>query len=233
MKLTQKKLTPTKRVCLRLREARIERGLNVQTMAVLTRMSREHVMALEECRFHDLPFAPVYQKNLIKAYILALGMEPREFVDQFVIEEMDAAARPQPENDSFHARTPNFPALLKVAGMTTILLGVVGYLLLQVRHIVEPPTLLVYSPENGMVTTEQIVIANGKTDKGVELNINGQQIINTEEGFFEQEVTLRQGVNTIVFSAKKKYGKPITQTRHIIYKKDQNVSLGSGSQPTL
>jgi transcriptional regulator with XRE-family HTH domain len=229
-----KALTPTKRVCLRLKEARLARGLSLAQLSKNIRISKKYIAAMEECRFDELPFAPVYQKNLIKAYIRALDHDPKAFVDQFVSEELAEKDIRVPTSDaSRHARLLSIPLLLKFAGIGLLFIAVVGYLLAQVHHIVEPPQLLVYSPDNGFVTHDARITVHGKVDKGAFININGKHIMSSEDGFFEEDITLSQGVNTIVLSAKKRYGKPITQTRHIIYTQAEAITFDRQSPTAL
>ncbi len=222
MKFTNKKLTPTKRVCLRLKEAREARGMTVSEMSRQIRMSKEHIQALEACAFDTLPFTGLYQKNFIRSYIKALGMNPKEFVNQFVYEEMNPKKQAVlvPKKRQYHFSFPHLPLVLKAATIGIIFMACIGYLVLQVRHIVEPPNLAIYSPDNGHVTTDGLATVRGKTDPGVQIHINGRSIMNREDGFFEETIPLTNGVNTIMFSATKKHGKTTVETRHVVYKKD-------------
>ena len=228
MKLTQTQLTPTKRVCFRLKEAREAKGISQSDMAQKIRMSREHIQALESCAFETLPFTTLYQKNFIRSYLKALGIAPQDFVNQFVCEEVVSKKQAIPANvqqkmhsHSFH----NMPRLVKTACIALICVGCVGYLVMQVKHIVDPPDLAIYTPENGTVTKEGTAIVRGKTDPGVEIQINGTSVMHKEDGFFETNIPLSDGVNTIIFSAKKKHGKTTEEIRHIVYKKNQELSF--------
>jgi len=225
MKFTHKQLTPTKRVCLRLKEAREAKGMTRTEMAKHIRMSKEHIEALEECQFDMLPFTALYQKNLIKSYIKTLDMNPKEFVNQFIHEEIPHTNKKTtvPQKKSYHFSFPNLPLVIKAATIGIVFFACIGYLVIQVKHIVEPPNLAIYSPDNGSVTTEGSTKISGKTDPGVQIHINGRSVMNREDGFFEETIPLTNGVNTIMLSATKKHGKTTTETRHVVYKKDQPI----------
>lgn len=226
MNLTSKKLNPTKRVCLRLRDAREAAGVRLEMMARKLRIDKDHLVAIEACEFEKLPFAPVYQKNLIKSYIEALGRDPKSFVDQFVYEEVRTKkSKSQPIIRKQQFDSSYLPVVLRFVGMVSIVLVVIGYLIFQVKHIVEPPSLVIYTPEDGMITRDATITVHGKTDTQASIQINGKEVPGTEEGFFEEELTLSEGVNTVMFSAKKKHGKTTIMTHHIIYKKDSGLSF--------
>ena len=224
MKFTNKQLTPPKRVCLLLKEAREAKGMTRKEMAKKIRMSKAHIEALEGCHFEMLPFTALYQKNLVKSYIKALDMDPKELVDQFMSEEL-AYTKKQKKitpKKKFHFSFPNLPLVIKATTIAIIFMSCIGYLVFQVRHIVQPPNLAIYSPENGFVTTEGNANVQGKTDPGVQIHINGRSVMNREDGFFEETIPLTNGVNTITLSATKKHGKTTTKIRHVVYKKDQH-----------
>lgn len=227
MKLKKKKLNPTVRVCLRLTALREERGVSLQSLAKKLRISKEHLHLLETCQFDELPFAPVYQKNLIKSYIEALGEEPKSFVDQFVFEEihMKRNAAPVYNSGKRGFDTSYLPGFLRAGSIALLVFVVIGYLVVQVRNIVEPPNLVIYTPQDGLITHEPAITVHGKTDSEAQIQINGRNIAGNEEGFFEEKLTLTEGVNTLVFMAKKKHGKVTAQTHHIVYKADGQLSF--------
>src|SRR3989338_5363979 len=139
MEFVKKKISPTKRICLRLKEARDTAGISLETVAAKLRINKQYVVALECCEFEQLPFAPVYQKHLIRRYIETLGLNPKSFIDQFVYEEMRPSfvdqKPPSPARNPL--RFQNFPSLIRVAGIATITLSLIGYLGIQVKQIID------------------------------------------------------------------------------------------------
>ena len=83
----KKQLDQVKRVCLCLKEARIKANVSLNDLAQKTKINKQHLMAIEECRFNDIPHATIYQKNFLKRYCLALGLPTEEILAQFVAEE--------------------------------------------------------------------------------------------------------------------------------------------------
>jgi len=215
-----------KRVCLKLREARIERNVSLTELSKKTKINKEHLLALEECRFDDLPFANIYKKNFIKAYCKALNICGDDCCRQFDEEEIVKNPYISPKNKKTH--TPNILHNLPLFLRFGILMGIasifIGYLGLQVKHILEPPKLTIYTPEEGFITDTNTVIVQGKTEKESEVSINGTNIKHNDDGRFKEAIDVSDGVNTITITAKKKHGKITSDTRHVIVRKEETTN---------
>ena len=216
----KKKLAPSKRVCLLLKEKRVEADISLETLSKRTKIDKKYLKALEECRFKDLPEADVYQKNFVKKYVEALGIESTPFLSQYEIEEKINKKQKHPHKVLKQNPLSNLPVFIRYFFVIVSALVLVGYLAMQVRNIIEPPDLLVYSPQDGLVTGESQIVVQGNTDREVEVTINGKSIGTNEQGQFEESVDLNLGVNTLFVSAKKKHGKTTDITRYVVYKEE-------------
>ncbi|WP_396271943.1 helix-turn-helix domain-containing protein [Granulicella arctica] len=65
-----------------LRHERERRGVSVDTVCAVTKVSLRHVEALEDGRFSDLP-GGVFRKGIVRSYIAAVGLEEAIWVDRF------------------------------------------------------------------------------------------------------------------------------------------------------
>lgn len=226
MQFSKKELAEGKRVCFKLKELREQKKISKKQMSEKIRMSESLITALESCNFDELPFSVLYQKKMIRSYLKILDTDPEPYLQQFTFEELKPRQR---KVDPKRVKTsplfvPNYPVIFKVAGVSAFLLVFVSYLLFQVNRIVEPPALLVFSPETDFTTSNPTLLIQGKTDREAQIQINGNDIMNTEDGFFEETIHLTEGVNTIVFSSKKKHGKVTVETRHIVYKTEPTLT---------
>ncbi|HYE60321.1 MAG TPA: helix-turn-helix domain-containing protein [Candidatus Kapabacteria bacterium] len=224
---TKKAVAPAKRVCFCLKEAREAKGIKLNALSERMHISRPYLEALEECRFSDLPFAPIYQKHLIKSYLEALQIDPIPYLKQFSEEET-------PVTLSLHGVTKktsfsfiSLPLVLRFAGIVVMIGICASYLGLQVKHIVEPPKLTIYTPTHGTITNSGSLTVTGKTEPEVAIAINGTSVRQKENGEFTVELDLPVGVNTLQISAKKKHGKSTTETRHVIVRDVQQFTLTS------
>lgn len=82
-----------------------------------------------------------------------------------------------------------------------------------------PPTLSISAPVEGFITNKSTVTVKGTTDdatsKPVTVTVNGAPILVTPSGTFSNDVTLKEGSNTITIVAKDKAGKTTTVTRTV------------------
>jgi transcriptional regulator with XRE-family HTH domain len=225
MVFKKKNLKKTKRVCLRLKEARESAGFSLETLSKETKISKEHLIAMEECRFDDIPYAIVYQKNFLRQYAQTVSVPIEPILEQFEIEEAKAKSLKTNLNGIGSFRFQNLPGMLKTIGLSLIVLSLVSYLGWQVRAIVKPPELTVLSPRDGYVTETPSIIVNGKAPKEAQVYINGQKISTDDLGSFEETLNLSPGINKLIISAKKRHGKSTDLTRHVIVKQTNSFSL--------
>jgi cytoskeletal protein RodZ len=215
----KKQLTPAKRICLCLKEQRLKQGVSLTDLAARTKICTKHLTALEECRFNELPHGEIYQKNFIKCYLKELGINPEPFLKQFVEEEISFT----PKTKNRHAKKhPNFlylsnlPGVIRYLIIAIIIVSFISYLGLQIKNILEPPELTIFSPENGQISEQTTTVVRGQTEKKTQVLINGQEILINEQGQFNQIIDLKPGLNTIVITAEKKHGKKTEITRHVV-----------------
>jgi cytoskeletal protein RodZ len=187
------------------------------------------LIALEECRFEELPEGIVYQKNFIKRYLRAIGVDPKPFVAQFLMEECESAptVRQHPAKKINGSRFHNIPMVVRYGVTSLVVLGFLGYIAFQVANILEPPQLVIQTPQNGLVTEEASIRIQGQTNPEVRVTVNGKEIMNNDRGEFEETIDLSPGVNELFVSAQKKHGKTTAETRYVILKQ---LPAGRGSQ---
>ncbi len=225
---TKKNLQGEQRVCWRLRSIREARGLTIEALANHTKINKAYLLALEDCRFSDIPFSALYIKNFVKKYVLALGEDPEPFISQFCIEELDnvQVAPPAPKRNAWLFFTA-WPSVVRNSLFGLAGLSVVFYLGLQVKDTISPPNLSLVGPDNGFIAYDNTIRLQGASEPATTVMINGQAIKSDEHGNFAEAIALTPGVNTIVVEAKKKHGKSTQTTRHIIYRESEHFSAQS------
>jgi len=223
----KKCLVPSSRVCLRLKQLRLESNTSLDELEKRTKISKKNLQAVEECRFDELKYSSLYQKNFIKKYVRALGKDPEPFLEQFCEEELKyknkCTKHPNTGYKKYHLS--NLPSLLRFLLVGTVVLTLLLYLGSNIQNILKPPELIINSPENGYITEDTIIVVAGKTEPEVKITINGETIMNDENGGFNQPVSLSPGINTLVIKAEKKHGKTTEETRHVICKNTKSLSL--------
>lgn len=209
---------PPERVCLRLKKFRLEKNKTIEEISQKTKIDKKYLIALEECRFKDLPSVSVYQKNILKSYLQALELEPEPLIKQYNLEEninKKKHTTPKKTNTNWLCRLPD---IIKYGIMLLLIFTLIIYLIWQIKKIVDPPELIIFSPQEGMITNQIQLPVNGKTDKTAFIYLNGKEITHDSEGKFEEKLDLQIGVNTVTITAKKKHGETITEIRNVVLK---------------
>src|SRR3989338_7410590 len=224
----KKPITPCKRVCLRLKEAREKSFTSLYELAKLTKISKKHLRALEECRFDDIPYAVIYQKNFIKKYAESLHLPIADILNQFIVEEAGTKSPPNPIAKKIErGKLQNLPFLLRLSFFSLAVFLLVGFLGWQVKSLLAPPELLVYSPPNGLVTYDRELTIQGETSSQTQIHINGKEVANTDDGRFKETLNLSVGITPTRLSAHKKHGQATEIVRYVILKNDSQLSYKS------
>lgn len=219
-----KKLTPPVRLGERLKTAREARGLSLTDLSDITHIPAEYLTALENSNYAKLPKARGYRSAYLRSCAVALGLNPDSCLHQFNREEGgDDITGLHPQKRLKISRFHSLSFLFRNALIATFVLIFAGYLIWQVKGVLEPPRLTVFYPLEGALSSDLTALVQGETEKESRLSINGQEIMASEQGRFESIVDLSEGLNTITISATKKHGKTTTVTRHVVAKAPQKT----------
>jgi len=215
----QKKLDPPVRVCMRLKKAREEASLSLEELAEKTHIAQKYLIAIENCEFDRLPKAKAYRIAYLREYAQATKLNPDTVIYQFTHEaglEDVKTMHPRRSIKFFPFSSISYMMRNVVAAILILLFA--GYLIWQIKGIIEPPKLLVYSPQEGFVTSNMRVLVQGETDKECKVSINGQGLTTNEQGAFSTTIDLTNGVNSVTIASTKKHGKTTTITRYVVAK---------------
>lgn len=203
----------------KLREMRQAAHLTLSELAVLTKIQKKFLEAFEKGDYEALP-APLYARQYLKTSIQTLGGDVSYYLELFEKEHgtCDCIA---------HARLPRQRTgakQLRLAGKAvrmTIIFFVMTlvsvYLGYQIFSLLQPPSLMVTKPYDGFISPSPTITISGQTEEGVTLFVNEQKIILEQGGAFHAEIILERGVNIIEFEARKRYSRPATEYRRVIF----------------
>lgn len=214
-----KKVSPTMRLGEKFQKARESRSLSLDSLSQSTRIPLKYLYAIESSRFNELPKAKAHRTAYIKEFAVELGLSPAESLEQFEQEAgFENVSQIHPHKSIKLFPFASISIFLRNATVFAMVLFFAGYLVWQVKGILEPPHLAIFSPSEGFVVSSPRTVIEGETEKETKLTVNGQEVMVSEEGKFATEIDLKNGVNTIMISATKKHGKTTTITRHIVVK---------------
>jgi len=66
-----------------LRTERITRGVALEHITSVTKISQHHLLALEQDRFRNLP-GGILNKGIVRSYASALGLDPHDWTERFL-----------------------------------------------------------------------------------------------------------------------------------------------------
>lgn len=81
-----------------LRREREGRGVTVDDICAVTKVSSRHVEALEADRYQDLP-GGVFRKGIVRSYVSAVGLEEAAWIERFEASLRESGAASPEEQD--------------------------------------------------------------------------------------------------------------------------------------
>ncbi len=214
-----KKITPPVRLGQLLQEARLKAGLTFFSLEQKTRIAEKYLQAIEENNFSILPPARAYRLAYIREFANAVNYNSEKAAYQFINENgLGDIQVAHPQSGIKKLQTHLTSWLVRSILIIGIIIIFVGYLGWQVKGVLTPPALNIYTPIEGSIVSQNEIFVAGDTEKETHLTINGQEIRVDERGKFNTSLNLSTGVNTITITATKKHGKTITITRHVVVK---------------
>ena len=66
-----------------LRKERLSRGIALEDISSVTKISQRHLIALEQGRFRLLP-GGILSKGIVRGYASALGLDPQDWTERFL-----------------------------------------------------------------------------------------------------------------------------------------------------
>ncbi len=203
----------------KLREMRQAAHLTLSELTKLTKIQKRFLEAFEKGDYESLP-APLYARQYLKTLVQTLGVDVSYYLELFEKERgtCDCIA---------HARLPRQRTRAKQLRLTgkamrmtitlVVITLVVVYLGNQIFSLLQPPSLIVWEPEDGMIAPSPTITISGQTEEGVFLFVNKQKIVLEQGGTFHAEIILERGVNIIEFEARKRYSRPSVEYRRVIF----------------
>ena len=228
MPFQKKDVLEAPRVCLRLKILRENAGVSLEELSEKTKISRKYLEALEECTFATLNISSLYLKNFVKKYVQTLGGDPRPYLDQLADEELPRSENVRvaaPTHQRHRFQLSDIPGIVRFGVLGFVVIIVLSYLGFHVHNILKPPYLLVANPTDGYISKDGSIMITGLTDPETKIMVNDVQISNDVHGNFSETVILTPGINTLTIKAENKHGRIAEDTRHVIYKHTDSVSL--------
>ncbi len=218
--LTNKIFQPADLLTDKLQTARTGAGLSIEQAAKKLKIKPQYLKALEAGDFKKLPDG-VYAKRYLAEYAEFLGLNKQETVSLYD----KLTEQPMEKQQKLFAKQVikrfyfwTMPKFIKNVLIGLLALVCFFYLGFRLEKIIAPPSLKIFTPTDNLVTQEKELEVRGRAELETEISINGEKILSDNDGLFSKNITLKNGINTITISAKKKYGRYTNVTRQVFVK---------------
>ncbi len=213
----RKQIAAEETVGSQLRQAREQKNLSLEKAANRLNIKRDYLAALEQDDIKRLPTG-VYARNFLREYARLLGLDARSLVEQFAKTE-HRIEEPAPFERQIVAKRylVAVPVLVRNVIIAVVALICLVYLGFLVDKIFQAPFLTLEYPGLDTSVQDRRLEVRGLTAPETDVTINGQTVQVSVEGRFIKELYLEQGLNTITVVAKKKYSRPASVVRYVLF----------------
>lgn len=200
-----------------LKNKRQEKNLSLEKLSELTKIQVYHLEALEAGQFEKLP-PSIYRAGIFKRIAKFLDVSDGEILkmykneNQSVVESSYANEAISPKENHYFILTPK---KLTIFVGSLFLIILFTYLWYQLNFLIGPPNLVI-DPKNDLITKEEFISIRGKTDNGIDLTINGENVYVSQDGNFSKEIQLAAGLNIIEVKAVNNFGKITKLVRQVL-----------------
>lgn len=199
-----------------LSAARQKQKITLDQAEKATKIRQKFLIALERNEFHKLP-PGIFTRGFVRNYATYLGLSPNEilaFYRRQVNEEKNLLTHKSPLKPLNAPKIPTFFSPINV-GIGILLLLFVTYLLYSYIRFASSPALIIHSPAQNSITSNEQIEIIGKTDPDATVTINNQPINTDENGNFSVKVNLTDGFNNFTITATNKFGRQTTTSRSL------------------
>lgn len=96
-----------------------------------------------------------------------------------------------------------------------VLLALLGYGLLEARHLIKGPSITLDIPSNYTTFSEGFIAVSGRANNTENLSFNGGPLPIDEEGNFTKTVVYAKGSGILTLTATDRFGRQVTERRTI------------------
>lgn len=200
-----------------LAAVRSELGLTLEEVSQKTGIYEKFIHHLETGKYHLLP-PGVYVCGFLKKLADIYKISPEALVAQYRKESgiVEHTASSKLANEkSWQAKLKQItitPKLITISVSALVVVLAFFYVVFQVFAINKTPTLVISEPKNDTVISGSSVNVTGKTEPGITIAINGQNVFVNPEGNFTTTIGVAPGQKELKIAALNKFGKTSEQT---------------------
>jgi len=202
-----------------LKNLRGEGRITLHEVSRDTKIPLKYIEMLEDGDFDSLP-PDVYVKGFLRAYAEFLGIEPKKLINLYqrerdIKKNLNGGEKKCPQKKKRLSCVVITPKMIVAAAIALVVVGGFSYLYSQVGRFAAVPRLVVTNPLGDGTVSGNSISVSGFTDEDAKLSINGQPILVSDKGEFNENVLLQSGVNAITISAVNRFNKEATKSVNV------------------
>lgn len=195
----------------------------------------KYIKALEEDDYSIFD-SSVHARGFLKIYAGALGLNTEEILAIWRREfghvfKDDLLTEKTGFTKNMKSRFVFTSKGALTALVIALLLSFFGYLFFAYKNYQGPPNLLISTPEDNKIVTQDLIDITGKTDIDSTLLINGEVLLLKPDGSFAASVSLKEGVNTLSITSINKLEKKTEKVLTIIYRPEKIIEKTNKEEP--
>lgn len=213
-----------------LKNKRDSLGKSLEAVSLDTKIQKRFLQYIEKNQFSYFD-SEVFLTGFIKIYASYLNLDTDKVLALYrrsnptkkVIVKKDKNKKIFKED--FQQRILN-PKTLITASLILFLILILGYIGLQIYKFQTPPILNILEPKSDLEINSEEILVKGDTDITSVIEINGTPTDVDDQGNFEENIKLNEGVNIITIKARKNSNNALetVATRKVTYIKEEAVN---------
>jgi len=197
----------------KLKKLRGDFRMSLSDVSKATRIQVKYLELLESGAYEKLP-ADVYVRGFLRSYARHLNIDEQALVKLY---ERECNIQKNLGHEVKKTASSYTPVSMVVTSRSLIygligllLFGAFFYLYREFQSFASDPTLIMLSPMNGGVIESDEALVAGKTDRGAQVTLNGQQVFVDADGSFREKLVLQPGMNVISIRTTNRFHKEKT-----------------------
>ena len=205
-----------------LKNKRESLGKDLNAVSVDTKIQKRFLEYIENNQYDKFD-SEVFASGFIKIYSKYLGLDVEKLLAIYRRGNLNNGEKKESKKDIIQRKNGlkiNIsPQIFAIALLVLFFVSVVGYIGYQIYKFQTPPQLTITEPLDELRTEENTVLIKGNTESTSSITINGEPVETDSLGYFEREIELKEGVNTISITSKKNSNNQLetTKTLRVIY----------------
>ena len=205
-----------------LKNKRESLGKDLSAVSVDTKIQKRFLEYIENNQYDKFD-SEVFASGFIKIYSIYLGLDVEKLLAIYRRGNLKNGEKKENHKDVIQKKNGlkiNIsPQIFAITLLVLFFVSVVGYIGFQIYKFQTPPQLTIIEPLDELRTEENIVLVKGNTESTSLVTINGESAEIDSLGYFEREIELKEGVNTINITSRKNSNNQLetTKTLRVIY----------------